>query len=124
MHPSMFLLASVVFIVPTHAITALSTEVGRSENAERLDGENGLLLTPSIDHLFDRGFISFKDDGAVLISPVADERSLKRMGVEAGMGAGEFRGRSAYSMGPWAFVGPSSAAFTLFFLMLKDVQNP
>jgi soluble lytic murein transglycosylase-like protein len=31
MHPSMFLLASVVFVVPTHAITALSTEVGRSE---------------------------------------------------------------------------------------------
>ena len=30
---------------------------------ERLDGENGLLLTPSIDHLFDRGFISFEDDG-------------------------------------------------------------
>ena len=25
-----------------------------SDNAERLDGENGLLLTPSIDHLFDR----------------------------------------------------------------------
>jgi HNH endonuclease len=27
-------------------------------NQERLDGENGLLLTPSIDHLFDRGFIT------------------------------------------------------------------
>jgi putative restriction endonuclease len=68
-----------------------------SENAERLDGENGLLLTPSIDHLFDRGFISFKNDGAVLISPVADERSLKRMGVEAGMGAGELsRGQRGY----------------------------
>jgi hypothetical protein len=30
-----------------------------SENDARLDGENGLLLTPTIDHLFDRGFISF-----------------------------------------------------------------
>jgi len=29
-------------------------------NEERLNGENGLLLTPSIDHLFDRGFISFE----------------------------------------------------------------
>jgi putative restriction endonuclease len=30
-------------------------------NPERLNGENGLLLTPSIDHLFDRGFIGFED---------------------------------------------------------------
>jgi putative restriction endonuclease len=30
-----------------------------SSNEERLNGENGLLLTPSIDHLFDRGFIGF-----------------------------------------------------------------
>ena len=50
-------------------------------NEERLDGENGLLLTPSIDHLFDRGFISFEDDGRLLISPVAHTISLRRMGV-------------------------------------------
>ncbi len=50
-------------------------------NEERLDGENGLLLTPSIDHLFDRGFLSFHDDGRVLISPVAHRESLDRMGV-------------------------------------------
>ena len=48
---------------------------------ERLNGENGLLLTPSIDHLFDRGFISFEDNGFLLISPVAHEQSLQRMGV-------------------------------------------
>ena len=38
-------------------------------------------LTPSIDHLFDRGFISFLDDGRLLISPVAHQASLVRMGV-------------------------------------------
>ncbi|QQR72944.1 MAG: HNH endonuclease [Holophagales bacterium] len=52
-----------------------------SDNAERLDGENGLLLTPSIDHLFDRGFISFREDGRLLVSPVAHGPSLARMGV-------------------------------------------
>lgn len=52
-----------------------------STNDERLDGENGLLLTPSIDHLFDRGFISFQDDGRVLVSPVAHGESLRRMGI-------------------------------------------
>jgi len=49
--------------------------------SERLEGENGLLLTPSIDHLFDRGFISFEDNGALLVSPVAHKISLQRMGV-------------------------------------------
>jgi hypothetical protein len=34
-----------------------------STNEERLAGENGLLLTPSIDHLFDGGFISFEANG-------------------------------------------------------------
>jgi putative restriction endonuclease len=53
-----------------------------SSNEERLDGENGLLLTPSIDHLFDRGFIGFDGKGELLISPVADRKSLERMGVE------------------------------------------
>jgi putative restriction endonuclease len=46
------------------------------------NGENGLLLTPSIDHLFDRGFISFENDGRLLISPVAHHASLQRMGIE------------------------------------------
>jgi len=51
-------------------------------NEERLDGENGLLLTPNADHLFDRGFIGFEDNGDVLISPVAHTESLARMGLE------------------------------------------
>jgi hypothetical protein len=53
-----------------------------ASNAERLDGQNGLLLTPDVDHLFDRGFISFEDNGTVLVSPVAHRESLQRMGLE------------------------------------------
>ena len=53
-----------------------------ASNDERLDGENGLMLTPSIDHLFDRGFISFETSGRLLVSPVADRHSLERMGVK------------------------------------------
>jgi len=40
----------------------------KSTNAERLDGANGLLLAPHIDHLFDKGFITFEDDGRLRIS--------------------------------------------------------
>ena len=52
-----------------------------SNHVERLDGENGLLLTPNADHLFDRGFIGFEDSGDVLISPVAHAGSLARLGL-------------------------------------------
>ena len=50
---------------------------------ELLDAENGFLLTPSIDHLFDRGYISFEGNGGLLISPVAHRESIRRMGVPA-----------------------------------------
>jgi hypothetical protein len=39
-----------------------------SNNVERLDHFNGLLLTPNYDALFDAGYISFRDDGCILIS--------------------------------------------------------
>ncbi|WP_460318084.1 HNH endonuclease [Pseudomonas ogarae] len=42
-----------------------------SDNEERLCGSNGLLLSPHVDKLFDRGWISFSDDGRVLISAQA-----------------------------------------------------
>jgi hypothetical protein len=49
---------------------------------ERLDGNNGLLLTPDADHLFDRGYISFEDDGTVLVSPRVDRHDLRRLGFD------------------------------------------
>lgn len=36
-----------------------------SSNRERLDGNNGLLLSPHVDYLFDRGFITFENSGEV-----------------------------------------------------------
>lgn len=56
-----------------------------SNNEERLNGENGLLLTPDVDSLFDRGFLSFKDNGDVLVSPVADRVSMEKMGLTANL---------------------------------------
>ena len=40
-----------------------------SSNVERLDPFNGLILTPNLDRAFDRGFITFDEDGAILVSP-------------------------------------------------------
>jgi len=39
-----------------------------SDDAERLDAANGLLLSAEIDALFDRGLVSFQDDGTMLLS--------------------------------------------------------
>jgi putative restriction endonuclease len=67
---------------PSHLLASHCKPWRDSSNEERLNGENGLLLTPSIDHLFDRGFIGFEDSGNLIISPVAHKPSLRRMGVE------------------------------------------
>lgn len=39
-----------------------------SNDKERLDVNNGLLLTATLDALFDRGFVSFDDEGKMIIS--------------------------------------------------------
>lgn len=40
----------------------------KSSNQEKIDKFNGLLLLPTYDKLFDLGFISFDDNGKILIS--------------------------------------------------------
>jgi putative restriction endonuclease len=67
---------------PVHLVASHCKPWRDSSNEERLNGENGLLLTPSIDHLFDRGFIGFESNGALIISPVAHRPSLQRMGID------------------------------------------
>ncbi len=47
-----------------------------SDNRERLDGFNGLLLTPNIDKAFDQGFISFDEKGCILISNIFENPKL------------------------------------------------
>ncbi|AAV90383.1 HNH endonuclease [Zymomonas mobilis subsp. mobilis ZM4 = ATCC 31821] len=47
---------------------------------ERVDGHNGFLLSPNADHLFDKGYISFSDDGDILISSQMDKRNLDLLG--------------------------------------------
>lgn len=54
-----------------------------SDNRERLDGNNGLLLAPHVDHLFDRGFISFTNDGELLVSPTVPESVLSAWQITA-----------------------------------------
>ena len=48
-----------------------------SNNDERLSGNNGLLLSPHVDHLFDQGYITFNDSGALIISSQLDRRTIE-----------------------------------------------
>jgi putative restriction endonuclease len=52
-------------------------------NHERLDGNNGLLLTPNIDLLFDQGHVSFENDGTFLFSQHISKNDLLALGIEA-----------------------------------------
>jgi putative restriction endonuclease len=52
-----------------------------SSNTQRLDGENGLMLAPNVDKLFDQGYISFTDEGDLLISPTLSGELREQLGL-------------------------------------------
>ena len=66
---------------PEHLIASHIKPWRSSDNNERLDPENGFMLTPSIDHLFDKGFIGFENDGSILLADVANRDAMEKMGV-------------------------------------------
>lgn len=51
----------------------------------RLDLFNGLLLTPNLDSAFDKGYISFHDDGSIIISSKISELDRKHLGLTLSM---------------------------------------
>lgn len=51
------------------------------EPNEKLDVNNGFLLCPNHDHLFDGGWISFDDNGLIMISKCMDEEDVRRMNI-------------------------------------------
>jgi len=57
---------------------------------ERLDGSNGLLLSPHIDHLFDDGYITFSPDQRLIMVPDVRDKLLDRWGIDAGVNVGAF----------------------------------
>ena len=56
-----------------------------SNNVERLDPYNGLLLLPNLDSAFDRGLITFSDDGSIRISDQIDEEDKDILGIHDDM---------------------------------------
>ena len=52
-----------------------------SNDEERLDVENGILLSPLFDSLFDRHLISFQDTGEIIVSNTLNEENIKKLGL-------------------------------------------
>jgi putative restriction endonuclease len=64
---------------------------------QRLDGSNGLLLSPHVDHLFDQGYITVSPSHQLSIVPDVRDKLLDAWGIDAGANVGEFsREQSAY----------------------------
>ena len=61
-----------------------------SDDQQKLDGQNGLLLSPHLDHLFERGFISFSDEGELLVSKHLNPAVFETWGLRAQRNVGAF----------------------------------
>lgn len=56
-----------------------------SNNKDRLDPYNGLLLSPNYNALFDRFLISFSSEGKIMKSDLVDWADLKKLDIQKGV---------------------------------------
>jgi hypothetical protein len=75
---------------PTHLKASHIKPWKDSNDFEKLHGCNGLLLAPHIDHLFDRGLLSFEDSGELMISPQLDKSVLTKWSIPTRQNVGAF----------------------------------
>ena len=54
----------------------------KSNDEERMDVDNGILLSPVYDSLFDRHLISFNDNGEIMISELLHPDDIIRLGID------------------------------------------
>ena len=67
----------------------------KSNDFEKIDGNNGLMLAPHVDFLFDRGFISFEDDGTLIVSSQIEDGALESWGIPSAINVGAFSAEQA-----------------------------
>ena len=81
----------------SHLIASHIKPWGKSDDKEKIDGQNGLLLSPHIDWLFNYGFISFSDDGVILISSKLNKETLDLWSIDMSKNVGGFLpGQASY----------------------------
>jgi predicted restriction endonuclease len=74
-----------------HLVASHIKPWAKSNNEERLNRYNGLLLAPHADHLFDHGFLSFENNGAIVVSKQLDRGILHDWHIDETLNVGLFR---------------------------------
>jgi putative restriction endonuclease len=67
-----------------------------STNRERLEGNNGLFLSPHVDKLFDAGLITFTAKGEMWVSPQLSSEVLPKWKIDPNKKYGKFNSEQAY----------------------------
>jgi HNH endonuclease len=84
----------------------------KSNDREKLDGYNGLLLSPHVDLLFDHGWISFSEDGKLLLSVKLAPNVLAAWGIPKDLNVGQFKPEQckylAWHREAYGFGGPDA----------------
>lgn len=62
-----------------------------ASNSDRINGFNGIMLSPHVDALFDERLIAFEDDGRMLVHPSLPGDILDRWSINRNVCVGEFR---------------------------------
>jgi predicted restriction endonuclease len=53
----------------------------RADNKQRLDVDNGILLSPVFDALFDKNYISFDESGKIVLSKEYSKSEYQLFGI-------------------------------------------
>lgn len=53
-----------------------------SDQFEKTDPKNGFMFTPTIDYLFDQGFITFEEDKRMIVSPWLSNATVTRLNLK------------------------------------------
>lgn len=77
--------------IKKHLIASHIRPWSKSDDFQKLDGFNGLMLSPHIDHLFDRGFISFENNGQLITSKQLQPRVVFAWNIDPDINVGKFR---------------------------------
>lgn len=67
-----------------------------SNEEERLDVDNGILLSPDVDAFFDRHWISFNNDGTMIVSQQLMKGELKNLGIDSSVRISVTEGMKKY----------------------------
>lgn len=70
---------------PTLLIASHIKPWAESEPKEKLDVDNGFLMCPNHDKLFDKGYITFDDDGKIIISGILTENDKVFLNIDSRM---------------------------------------